>query len=213
MNNLRGQNNTNKNENKKDPLEWSPPGKKPTYKVPKKNINYNKNNNNNNNNVVINNKNNNNNNNQMNYLDKNEEKRKYEKPWLVGIKKEEDPNRPMTFLEFCSQNGRPVDEHLIQSLEHEILSTELNVKFDDIVGNPEAKKAIEEACIDPMLYPELFNSNLTKPWKGILLFGPPGTGKTMLAKAIASECNSKFFKITAAALGSKWRGEGEKLVR
>jgi len=64
-----------------------------------------------------------------------------------------------------------------------------------------------------MLYPELYNSHLTRPWKGILLFGPPGTGKTMLAKAIACECNSKFFKITAAALGSKWRGEGEKLVR
>jgi len=100
MNNLRGQNNTNKNENKKDPLEWSPPGKKPTYKIQKKNINYNKNNNNNvnsNNQQLINK--NNNNNNQINYIDKNEEKRKYEKPWLVGIKKEEDPNRPMTFLE------------------------------------------------------------------------------------------------------------------
>jgi len=132
---------------------------------------------------------------------------------MIGMKKEENANKPMTFLEFCSQNGRPVDEHLIQMLESEVIDSDLNVKFEDIAGNEDAKSAIEEACIYPILYPELFNSSLRKPWKGILLFGPPGTGKTMLAKAVASSCNSKFFKITASSLGSKWRGESEKLVR
>lgn len=65
---------------------------------------------------------------------------------MVGIKKDE-PNKPMTFLDFCSQNGRPVDEHLIQMLESEVIDSDLNVKFDDIAGNEDAKAAIEEACI------------------------------------------------------------------
>ncbi|EFJ06360.1 hypothetical protein SELMODRAFT_236550 [Selaginella moellendorffii] len=87
-----------------------------------------------------------------------------------------------------------------------------NVRWDDIAGLDHAKKSVTEMVIWPLLRPDIFHG-CRSPGKGLLLFGPPGTGKTMIGKAIAGESKATFFSISASSLTSKWIGEGEKLVR
>lgn len=108
-------------------------------------------------------------------------------------------------------NGN-VDEYILERISREILETNLNLKWDDIVGLENVKKIINEIVVWPMLRPDIF-TGLRGPPKGLLLFGPPGTGKTMIGKCIASQCKATFFSISASSLTSKWVGEGEKMVR
>ena len=84
----------------------------------------------------------------------------------------------------------------------------------DIGGLEDIISSLRECVITPLLHPDLFRSSpalLTTP-KGVLLYGPPGCGKTMLAKALAKESGATFINIAASSLMDKWFGESNKLV-
>ncbi|KAF3680913.1 hypothetical protein FXO38_02043 [Capsicum annuum] len=88
------------------------------------------------------------------------------------------------------------------------------VTFDDIGELQSVKDILKELIMLPLQRPALFSkSQLTKPCEGILLFGPPGTGKTMLAKAVATEAGANFINISMSSIRSKWSGEGEKCIK
>ena len=85
-----------------------------------------------------------------------------------------------------------------------------DVSFDDIAGMDAAKAAIQEMIIYPMREPEKAKAMKLKPGGGVILYGPPGNGKTMFGKAIAHEIAAPFFYASGAQLRSKWHGESEQ---
>ncbi|XP_076061650.1 uncharacterized protein LOC143037395 [Oratosquilla oratoria] len=105
-----------------------------------------------------------------------------------------------------------IEPRMVELILNEIMESGAPVGWDDIAGLELAKTTIQEIVVWPMLRPDIF-TGLRGPPKGILLFGPPGTGKTMIGKCIASQSRSTFFSISASSLTSKWVGEGEKMVR
>ncbi|XP_028963471.2 ATPase family AAA domain-containing protein FIGL1 isoform X1 [Malus sylvestris] len=107
---------------------------------------------------------------------------------------------------------RNLEPRLLEHVSNEIMDKDPNVRWNDIAGLEHAKKCVTEMVIWPLLRPDIFKG-CRSPGKGLLLFGPPGTGKTMIGKAIAGEAKATFFYISASSLTSKWIGEGEKLVR
>lgn len=105
-----------------------------------------------------------------------------------------------------------LDQAMVKTIVETILDHGPGIQWEDIEGLKVVKKALVENIIYPQLRPDVF-TGIRAPTKGILLYGPPGNGKTMLAKAVATECKSTFFSISASTLVSKWMGESEKLMR
>ena len=98
-------------------------------------------------------------------------------------------------------SGKPNDEL--------VMTEKPKVNWGEVVGLETAKKAVKEAIVYPVQRPDLFPLG----WpRGILLFGPPGCGKTLLAAAVATEIDANFYSIDAASIMSKWLGEGEQNV-
>jgi len=87
------------------------------------------------------------------------------------------------------------------------------VRWEEVGGLEEAKQALIESVDWPLKYPEAFESVGIRPPRGVLLYGLPGTGKTLLVRALATESNINFISIKGPELLSKWVGESERAVR
>merc|ERR1712217_887370 len=88
-----------------------------------------------------------------------------------------------------------------------------NVKWDAIGGLEQTKRELQEMILYPIEHPEKFHKFGMEPSKGVLFYGPPGCGKTLLAKAVANECSANFISIKGPELLTMWFGESEANVR
>ncbi|MBN3274347.1 VPS4A protein, partial [Polyodon spathula] len=147
------------------------------------------------------------------YLDRAEKLKDYlknkDKPGKKPVKESQQNDKG----DSDSEGENPERKKLQEQLMGAIVMEKPNVRWSDVAGLEGAKEALKEAVILPIKFPHLFTGKRT-PWRGILLFGPPGTGKSYLAKAVATEANnSTFFSVSSSDLMSKWLGESEKLVK
>jgi transitional endoplasmic reticulum ATPase len=126
---------------------------------------------------------------------------------------EKIPNETLKKMVVNKTDFKKALQEIQPSALREVLVQVPTTKWDDIGGLDEAKQELIEAVEWPLNHPESFKKFGIKPPKGVLLYGIPGTGKTLLAKAVANESNANFIAVKGPELLSKWVGESEKGVR
>uniref|UniRef100_A0AAY5KDA1 Fidgetin n=1 Tax=Esox lucius TaxID=8010 RepID=A0AAY5KDA1_ESOLU len=104
------------------------------------------------------------------------------------------------------------DANLVELVTTEVLQPGPPVDWSDIAGLELAKAAIKEEILWPILRPDMFSGLATLP-RSLLLFGPQGTGRTLLGRCMASQLGAAFLRLSGSALVTKWLGEGEKIVQ
>src|SRR3989338_5550959 len=135
---------------------------------------------------------------------------------LPDLKLDEEEPIPKEILERMQITKKDFKEALKvvrPSAMREVLVEVPTVKWEDIGGLEDIKQELVEAVEWPIKNPEAFKRLGVKPPKGLLLYGAPGTGKTMLAQAVATESEANFILVNGPELLSKWVGESEKAVR
>jgi transitional endoplasmic reticulum ATPase len=126
---------------------------------------------------------------------------------------EEIPEEVLKKIIVTKDDFKSALKEIQPSALREVLVQVPDVKWDDVGGLDDAKQELKEAVEWPLKYPENFQRLGIRPPKGVLLYGIPGTGKTLLAKAVAHESEANFISIKGPELLSKWVGESEKGVR
>ena len=134
---------------------------------------------------------------------------------LPDIKYDEEtlPKEVLEKLKITKKDFKEALKVVRPSALREVLVEVPNVKWTDIGGMEKIKQELKEAVEWPLKHPEAFKRLGVSPPKGLLLYGAPGTGKTLLAKAVANESEANFISIKGPELLSKWVGESEKAVR
>ena len=131
----------------------------------------------------------------------------------IDFEMAEIPYETLMKLEVTMDNFRDAMKEVEPSAIREFFVEVPDVKWSDVGGLEEIKEELKEAVEWPLKYSEVFKKAGTNPPKGILLYGVPGTGKTLLAKAIATESGVNFISVKGPSLISKYVGESEKAIR
>lgn len=126
---------------------------------------------------------------------------------------EEIPEEVLKKIVVTSDDFKSALKEIQPSALREVLVQVPDVKWDDVGGLDDVKQELKEAVEWPLKHPEKFEKFGVRPPKGTLLYGVPGTGKTLLAKAVASESEANFISVKGPELLSKWVGESEQGVR
>jgi transitional endoplasmic reticulum ATPase len=131
----------------------------------------------------------------------------------IDFEMAEIPYELLMSLEVTMDNFMDAMKEVEPSAIREVFVEVPNVKWNDVGGLDEIKEALKETVEWPLKYADLFRRADTKPPKGIILYGKPGTGKTYLAKALASESGVNFISVKGPQILNKYIGESEKGVR
>ncbi|WP_298499489.1 CDC48 family AAA ATPase [uncultured Methanobrevibacter sp.] len=126
---------------------------------------------------------------------------------------EEIPKEVLEKIVVTGDDFKSAQKEIQPSALREVLVQIPDIKWDDVGGLEDVKQELKEAVEWPLKHPDTFQRLGIRPPKGTLLYGIPGTGKTLLAKAVASESEANFISVKGPELLSKWVGESEKGVR
>jgi transitional endoplasmic reticulum ATPase len=131
----------------------------------------------------------------------------------INLEEERIPPSVLEKMEVTMEDFINAYKEITPTAMREVYIEVPTVHWDDIGGLGEVKDDLKEAVEWPLKNPEIFSRLGIKPPKGILLFGPPGCGKTLLAKAVSTESAANFITIKGPEIFSKWVGESEKAIR
>jgi transitional endoplasmic reticulum ATPase len=136
-----------------------------------------------------------------------------EKMDLIDIEDETIDAEVLDAMAVTNEHFRFAQGHTNPSSLRETVVEIPDVTWDDIGGLEDVKKNLQEMILYPIEHPDKFHKFGMQPSKGVLFYGPPGCGKTLLAKAVAHECSSNFISIKGPELLTMWFGESEANVR
>ena len=131
----------------------------------------------------------------------------------IDLETEKIPTKVLQSMEVKLTDFYDAMREVVPTAMREFYVERSKVYWDDVGGLDYAKKILEENLIIAMINPEKFSKMGIKPPKGALLYGPPGCGKTLLARALATESSGNMILVRGSEILSKWVGESEKAIR